>query len=80
MLRQMLPPGIGVVGKKSTNNKHSRIMNVGPFAEQIHLAKSSDRVYIEQVVMYEYGATHDDAPDSLASCLEWIGLIRGKKL
>jgi hypothetical protein len=80
MLRQALPEGIGVVGKKSTGFKHSRIMNAGAYAERIHLAKSSDRVYIEQVVMYEYGATNDDAPDSLASCLEWIGLIRGKKV
>lgn len=72
--------GIGVTGKKSVTNKHARIMNAGPYAPLIHLAKDSDRVYIDQVILYEYGATHDDAPDSLATGLEWIGLIRGKKL
>lgn len=72
--------GIGVIGKKSTNAKHSRIMNAGAYSHLIHLSKGSDRVYIEQVVNYEYGAKNDDAPDSLASCLEMVGLIRGAKL
>lgn len=80
MLRQALPDGIGVVGKKSTGFKHSRIMNAGVFAHLIFIAKSSDRKYIEQVTQYEYGAKVDDAPDSLASLLEWLGLIRGKKV
>lgn len=80
MLRQALPSGIGVIGKKSTGFKHSRIMNAGAFAHLIFLAKSSDRKYIEQVTQYEYGAKNDDAPDSLASLLEWLGLIRGKKV
>ena len=80
MLRQALPEGIGVVGKKSTGFKHSRIMNAGAYAPSIFIAKSSDRKYIEQVTQYEYGAKNDDAPDSLASLLEWIGLIRGKKV
>ncbi len=71
--------GIGVVGKCSTNAKHSRIMNAGTYSPLIHLSKQSDRVYIEQVVNYEYGAKNDDAPDSLASCLELVGLIRGAK-
>lgn len=76
MLRQAL--GSGVVGKKSNGNKHSRIMAAGAFAHLIHLSRESDKKYIEHVVQYEYGAEFDDAPDSLASCLEWIGLIRGK--
>lgn len=80
LLRQKLPKEIGVVGKKSTNNKHSRIMNAGIFAKSIFLTKTSDKEYIKQVVQYEYGVKHDDAPDSLASLLEWIGLIRGKKV
>lgn len=69
---------IGVVGKKSTGNKHARIMAAGHFAHLIHLSKTSDRLYIEQTVKYEYGAKHDDAPDSLAGGLEWVGLIRGR--
>jgi hypothetical protein len=71
--------GVGVVGKKSNTNKHSRIMSAGTFAHLIHLSKESDRVYLDQVIKYEYKSKHDDAPDSLASCLEWIGLIRGKR-
>ncbi len=79
-LRQALEgSGIGVVGKDSTTNKHSRIMAAGVYAKQIHLARTSDRLYIEHTVKYEYGAEYDDAPDSLASGLAWIGLIRGKE-
>lgn len=70
--------GIGVMGKKSTENKHARIMAAGVFAKLIHLSQNSDKVYIDQVVKYEYKAKHDDAPDSLASCMEWVGLIKGK--
>jgi hypothetical protein len=80
MLRQALPDTIGVVGKKSTGYKHSRIVNAGAYAHLIFIAKSSDRKYIEQVTQYEYGAKTDDAPDSLASLLEWLGLVRGKKV
>lgn len=80
LLRQKVPDTIGVVGKKSTGFKHSRIMNAGVFADHIWLAKSSDRKYIEQVTHYEDGVKNDDAPDSLASLLEWVGLIRGKKI
>lgn len=78
MLRSKVPNGIGVVGKKSTSNKHSRIVNAGAFSESIHLAKDSDKIYIEQVTEYDSTAKHDDAPDSLASCMEWVGLVRGK--
>jgi hypothetical protein len=70
--------GIDIFGKKSNTNKHSRIMTAGTFSHMIHLSKESDRIYIDQVIKYEYKAKHDDCPDSLASCLEWVGLIRGK--
>ncbi len=70
--------GIGITGRYSNNNKHSRIMAAGTFAETIHISKESSRNYIDQVVQYEYGAKTDDAPDSLATGLEWVGLIRGK--
>jgi transposase-like protein len=76
MLRQALPEGIGVVGKKSTTHKHSRIMNAGAYAHLIWLAKNSDRAYLNQVTGYEYGVKNDDAPDSLASLLGWVGLVR----
>lgn len=77
MLRDLLD-GVGIVGKKSTGHKHSRILQAGAFAHLIHLAKTSDRTYIDQIIKYEYGSKNDDAPDSLASAMEWIGLIRGK--
>lgn len=70
---------VGVVGRKSNNNKHSRIMAAGTYAHLIHISKESDKKYIDHVVQYEYKAKFDDAPDSLATGLEWIGLIRGKK-
>lgn len=77
LLRDMLD-GVGVTGRKSTGPKHSRISAMGPFAHLIHIAKNSDREYIAQITKYEYGSEPDDAPDSLASCLSWIGLIKGK--
>lgn len=77
MLRQVLP-GVGVVGRRSNTNKHSRIMAAGSMAHLIHLSKESDKTYENLVVQYEYKAKNDDAPDSLASCLEWLGLIKGK--
>ncbi len=70
--------GIGVVGRKSIDNKHARIMAAGTFAKLIHLSQNSDKIYMDQVVKYEYKAKHDDAPDSLASCMAWVGLIKGK--
>lgn len=79
MLRNILSQhGISVVGKKSNHNKHARIMNAGVFAKNIFLSKKSDKLYVEQVTQYEYKAKYDDAPDSLASLLEWVGLVRGR--
>lgn len=79
MLRQVFGNKLSIVGRKSNTNKHSRIMAAGSFAHLIHLSKESDKTYLDQVQKYEYKAEHDDAPDSLASCLQWIGLIRGKE-
>lgn len=72
------PLGIGVVGKRSDSNKHAVIMAAGSYSNLIHLSRESDKLYTDHVVKYEYGAEFDDAPDSLARCLEWIGLIKGK--
>lgn len=78
-LQQILAPlGIGVVGKHSDSNKHAVIMAAGSFSNLIHLSRESDKLYNDHVVKYEYGVDFDDAPDSLARCLEWIGLIKGK--
>lgn len=78
ILRQLLGASVGVVGRRSNSNKHSRIMAAGAYAHLIHLATESDSTFKDQVIKYEYKAKHDDAPDSLATCLEWIGLLRGK--
>lgn len=80
ILRKVLAPhGIGVVGVNTTTNKEADIMNAGSFAHMIHLSKESHKVYTDMVVQYEYSSKFDDAPDSLARCLIWMGLIRGKK-
>lgn len=72
-------PGVGVVGIDSNTNKHSRIMQAGAYAHMIHLCKESHPSYIKHVVEYEAKSKYDDAPDSLASALMWIGLIKGKE-
>lgn len=78
-LRQKFEPlGIGVMGKHSDTNKHAVIMQAGSYSHMIHLSKDSDKSYTDHVIKYEYGAKFDDAPDSLARGLEWLGLIRGK--
>lgn len=71
--------GIEIHGHESNGKKHSRILAAGNFSHLIHLARSSDKVYSDQVKRYEYDAEHDDAPDSLASLLAWLGLIKGKE-
>lgn len=76
-LRQVFTQ-IGVAGKHSTGNKHSRIMAAGAYSHMIFLSKQSHKNYIDQVIKYEEGSKVDDAPDSLATGLEWIGMIKGK--
>jgi hypothetical protein len=71
--------GVGVVGIFSNTNKHSRIMAAGAHAHNLHLSRESNKDYIDQVVRYEYNAKNDDGPDSLASCLAWVGLVWGKQ-
>lgn len=79
-LRQVFGPmAIGVVGVHSDTNKHATIMNAGSYAHLIHLSKESDQAYTGQVAQYEYGAEYDDAPDSLARLLVWLGLVKPKK-
>lgn len=71
--------GVEVVGLNSISNKESTIAAAGSVAHLIHLSKKSPRVYINQVVRYDRSSKHDDAPDSLARGLEWLGLLKGKK-
>lgn len=79
-LQQVLGPlGCGVVGKNSDSNKHAVIQAAGSFSHMIYLSKESDPTYTEQVVKYEKNAKFDDSPDSLARCLEWLGVLEGKR-
>lgn len=79
-LRRLLGPhGIAVDGVHSDSNKHAMIVSAGSYAHMIHLSKRSDKTYNDQVTKYEYGSKYDDSPDSLARCLQWVGLLRGKK-
>jgi len=79
-LRQVFGPmGISVVGKNSDSNKEAVIMVAASMSHMIHLSKKSNTAYTEQVTNYTAKAKHDDGPDSLARCLEWIGMIRGKR-
>lgn len=73
---------IEIVGRDTKGGdgpKHSRIMAAGNFAQLIHLSRRSDKIYTDLVVRYEYGAEFDDPPDSLASLLAWLGLIKGRE-
>lgn len=76
--------GAACVGKNSTENKHSRIINCAFFADYIrfnevngglpsHLLQAN-QIFIEQVKNYEYRAKHDDAPDALAGLMEYLGI------
>lgn len=79
-LRSLLAPhGVEVVGVHSDTNKHATIMQAGSFASMIHLSRNSSPVYTKQVTQYEHNAKFDDAPDSLARGMVWLGLIKGKK-
>lgn len=73
------PHGIVVVPFHSTTEKHATIVSAGSYAHMIHLSKQSDKIYTDQVIKYEYGAKNDDAPDSMARGLQWLGLLRDKK-
>lgn len=70
--------GIGIVGQDSKGHKHARILAAGAYSHLLHLADDSDHIYKEHVKKYEYGSDYDDAPDSLAGLLIWLGLIRMK--
>ena len=78
MLQQLFKGRIGVIGWPSSTNKHARILAAGSYSHMIQLSKESDRLYLDHVVKYEYKSKFDDAPDSLACCMQWVGLIKGR--
>lgn len=69
----------GVISWVTTENKHAKIMGLAPFAKYIYVSKDSHIEYLKQCKDYEYKAKNDDAPDSLASAMQWIGVIRPQK-
>ena len=80
LLRQALKAhGIGVVGRFSSGHKHSRIMAAAPYAAKIFMTETSNEAFKTQVRKYEHGSEPDDGPDSMATGMEWMGLIRGKR-
>ena len=81
---QMRQLGIPTVGRNTTTNKHSRIMNIASYVNDIKLYEMTNgegeliranQIYIDQVKNYEYNVEHDDAPDSLAGVAIFMGLI-----
>lgn len=79
-LRKLLKDhAISVVAIYSETNKHATIVAAGSYAHQIHLSTESHPTYTKHVTKYEYGSKFDDAPDSLARGLQWLGLIKSKK-
>ena len=85
LLRQM---GANVREWRSETNKHARILNAATFKEHIKLAqflppelsapafREAQQAFNDMVLDYEYIAEHDDAPDALASLMEFLGMVK----
>lgn len=80
--------GANVREWKSETNKHGRILNAATFKGHIKLAqylppqlstpgfREAQLAFNNMVVDYEYKAEHDDAPDALASLMQFLGLVK----
>ncbi len=80
--------GANVREWRSETNKHGRILNAATFKGHIKLAqylppqlstpgfREAQQAFNNMVVDYEYKAEHDDAPDALASLMQFIGLVK----
>ncbi len=76
MLSDLLRPhGIKVVGRHTKTNKLARIMAAGAKAEKLFASKLSSPLYLGNIENFQDGVKHDDAPDSLASLLEYLNII-----
>jgi hypothetical protein len=70
------------IGFKSMDNKEAKIQNAGMFVKTLILSAESNAEYKKQIIDYEAGAQHDDAPDSLANWLinsGWMKAAREKR-
>lgn len=80
--------GANVREWKSQSNKHGRILNAATFKGHIKLAqylppqlstpdfRQAQQCFNDMVLDYEYKAEHDDAPDALASLMQFVGLVK----
>lgn len=78
--------GAACVGKNSTENKHRRIINAAFFVDYILLHEveggfnseilQANQIFMQQVKDYEYRAKFDDAPDSAAGLMEYLGIVK----
>lgn len=85
LLRQL---GANVREWKSDTNKHARILNAATFKGHIKLAqylppqlssstfRQAQQAFNDMVLDYEYKAEHDDAPDALASLMQFLGMVK----
>lgn len=71
--------GISVEGKYTHSNKEARIALAAQFSKNLYLSKESDVEYVRQVVEYAHDSKYDDAPDTIATFLEWAGRIKPPK-
>lgn len=67
---------VSVEGKYTHSNKEARIQLAAQFSKNLYLSKQSNHEYVRQVIEYSHDAKHDDAPDTIASFMEWAGTIR----
>jgi len=78
--------GAACVGKNSTENKHRRIINAAFFSEHILLHEvegnfdseilQANQIFMQQTKDYEYRVRYDDAPDSAAGLMEYLGIVQ----
>lgn len=71
--------GVSVEGKYTHSNKETRIQLAAQYSKSLYLCKDSNHEYTRQILEYSHDAKHDDAPDTVATFLEWAGRIRPPK-
>lgn len=71
--------GVSIEGKYTHSNKEARIQLAARFSKSLYLSKDSNPEYTRQVIEYSHDAKYDDAPDTIATFLEWAGKIRPPK-
>jgi hypothetical protein len=68
-----------VEGKYTHSDKDIRIGLAAQFSKNLYLSKQSDAEYTRQVIEYSHDAKLKDAPDTIATFMEWAGKIRPPK-